>query len=186
MVCRPHTWPSGIICYPPLIYYLTERFLFASLTIWLYDLFLPIFATLSPNLFSLCLGPGPYIRIVGISSEIKSHNYTGFGRVNVSCTGQGDNATKVHWTRTDKDGNSISLNITILRMKESSGVVGSPGKWRADLLDRPDTTKFPYSYKCIVENNCCLTKMSSLLNMRYSPPPGKYRLNTENGDLNKL
>ncbi|CAB4043025.1 ---NA--- [Paramuricea clavata] len=56
-------------------------------------------------------------------------------------------------------------------MEESSVVVGSSGKWRADLLDRPDTTKFPYSYKCIVENNCCLTKMSSLLNMTYSPPP---------------
>ena len=116
---------------------------------------------------------------MGISSEIETHNYTGFGRVNVSCTGEGDNATKIHWTRTDEDGKNISLNTTILRMKESGIVMGSPLKWRADLLDRPDKTKFPYSYKCIVENNCCLTKMSSLLNMRYSPPPGKHRLNTE-------
>ena len=157
-----------------------------SLTFSLYGLFLTIFPTLSPNPFSFCLGPGPYIRIIAISSEIKTHNYTGFGRVSVSCTGQGDNATKVYWTRTDKDGDSISLNTTILRMEESSVVVGSPGKWRADLLGRPGTTKFPYTYKCIVENNCCLTKMSSMLNMRYSPPPGKYRLNTENGDLIKL
>ena len=83
---------------------------------------------------------------------------------------EGNNATRISWIRTGKDGKNDTLHA---KMNAINYTKGNPGKWKADLFDRPETTNFPLIYICVVENDCCQTKVSSPLVINYSPAPGK-------------
>ena len=124
------------------------------------------------NIFILHIGPAPYIHIQTINSGLAFNNFTGFGKVNITCTGEGNNATRIYWIRTDKNGNNITLNTTNIYLQNSGG---SPsGTWKAVLLDNPrNRDNFPYKYFCVVTNYCCLMKISSQQKMNYVTRPGK-------------
>ena len=113
-------------------------------------------------------GPGPYIRIEGITSALESYNYTGFGKVAISCMAEGNNATRISWIRIGKNGEKNTLHA---KRNAINYMKGNPGGWKADLFDRPEMTNFPHKYICVVENDCCQTKMSSPLEIGYSPAP---------------
>ena len=84
---------------------------------------------------------------------------------------EGNNATRISWIRTGKDGKNDTLHA---KMNAINNTKGNLGNWKADLFDRPEATNFPHKYICIVENDCCQTKMSSPLEINYSPLRGKY------------
>jgi len=123
------------------------------------------------NNIPFLLGPGPYVRIEGINSTLESSYYTGYGKVAISCMGEGNNATRISWIRTEKDGENDTLHA---KMNAVTYTKGNPGQWKADLFDRPETDDFPHKYICVVESDCCQTKMSSPLVINYAPVPGKH------------
>ncbi|XP_028419117.1 fibroblast growth factor receptor 4-like [Dendronephthya gigantea] len=115
-------------------------------------------------------GLGPYIRIQTVNSQLAASNFTGFGKVDITCTGEGNNATKIRWVRISRNGSIITLNTTHFDWKSSEN---SPsGTWKAVLIDNPrDRDKFPYRYLCAVVNHCCLMKISSPITIRHTSRP---------------
>ncbi|XP_028390734.1 uncharacterized protein LOC114515639 isoform X2 [Dendronephthya gigantea] len=112
-------------------------------------------------------GLGPYIRIQTISSQLVANNFTGFGKVDITCTGEGNNRTKIRWVRISRNGNNITLNTTHFDWTNSDG--SRSGTWKAVLFDNPrDRDKFPYKYLCVVLNHCCLMKTSSPLTINHT------------------
>ncbi|CAB4041089.1 Hypothetical predicted protein [Paramuricea clavata] len=88
--------------------------------------------------------------------------YFGYGKVRLSCNGEGNNLTRVYWNSTDDNGNSIIFNTTSL--DHYSG-----GLWQAKLAFKPNPVNVSYTYKCIAENKCCPTKISDPLKISYNP-----------------
>ena len=123
------------------------------------------------NLSLQYLGPGPYIRILDVHSDMDSQNFTGFGKINLTCTVEGNNATRVYWIRTNKNGDNGTLSVTAMEKMENT--IGNLPTLKTSLLDRPKTNKFPFIYQCVVENYCCLTRTSSPVTIHRSPLPGK-------------
>jgi hypothetical protein len=101
------------------------------------------------------------------------NQYFGYGKISISCTGEGDNFTRVFWNRTDVNGNIIVLNTTSLDHK-------SGGVWQAKLVYRPNPVNVSYIYKCIAENKCCPTEISDPLTISYNPTFSKFLENQDN------
>ena len=99
--------------------------------------------------------------------------FFGYGKVEISCTGEGDNLTRVFWNRTDENGNIIILNTTILDHK-------SGGVWQAKLVYRPNPLNVSYTYKCIAENKCCRTEISGPRTISFNPTFSKFPKDQDN------
>ena len=106
-------------------------------------------------------------------STFPENQYFGYGKISISCTGEGDNFTRVFWNRTDVNGNIIILNTTSLDHK-------SGGVWQAKLVYRPNPVNVSYTYKCIAENKCCPTEISDPLTISYNPKFSKFLENQDN------
>ena len=112
----------------------------------------------------------PEIVIQDIKSDLISFSpevYFGYGKIRISCRGEGDNLTLVYWNRTDENDNIITLNTSSL--DQYSG-----GVWEAKLVYRPNSVNVSYTYKCIAENKCCPTEISKPLKISYEPIFSKY------------
>ena len=90
--------------------------------------------------------------------------FNGYGKVHITCDGEGDNSTLIYWNRTDKDGHHLILNVSRNELYDTT--------WSSELFDNPyNRSKFPYFYQCVVENKCCPTLRSLPLKMTYFPAP---------------
>ena len=96
----------------------------------------------------------------------ETNPYSGYGLVNVTCSGVGDNSTHVHWIRADEDNNNITLNTTTFELHRDS-------LWQAELVYKPNIRNTSYTYYCVAKNKCCQTKTSPPLKIRYVSPSGQ-------------
>ena len=103
------------------------------------------------------------LKIHAIGTSLLGKSYSGFGKIEVYCTGEGDNYTKSHWIVTaDTNGQNETVNTTNF---EFHGEV----VWKTLLVYRPNIIKETYIYKCVVENKCCETQ-TKVLKIPYTPP----------------
>lgn len=109
----------------------------------------------------------PLIKLWFLEHGVKiisgTQQFNGYGRVHVQCSGKGDSSMWIYWNRTDKCGNHVLLNASKNQLSNS--------EWLSVLLDKPNRSKFPYVYQCIVESKCCTTLRSPPLKITYFPTP---------------
>ena len=86
----------------------------------------------------------------------------------LDCVGAGiDNSTQGHWIITNSDGINETLNAKVEHTPASLNTY----VWKTTLKDGPYKYKSPYTYQCIVSNDCGVTARSKLVTINYPTPP---------------
>ena len=85
----------------------------------------------------------------------------------LDCVGAGiDNSTQGHWIITNSDGINETLNAKVEHTPASLNTY----VWKTTLKDGPYKYKSPYTYQCVVSNDCGVTLRSKLVTINYPTP----------------
>ena len=77
-----------------------------------------------------------------------------------------DNSTQCHWIITDSDGINVTLNAKV----EHTNAGLNTYVWEATVFYGPTKYKSPYTYQCVVSNDCGVTLRSKLVTINYPTP----------------